>query len=265
MAQYRTSGATENHAYSFCDMPAPYRSISCRLISPARPTPTGAQNGAGSGASRAVLPAHFFAGTRITARRNKTRQLPRSAKALDREGFQVGEGPPTLSLGHDCWPVVRPLRDRRLVDVEVLGDQLWRRMCQPVGQRYVFVAGRSEHRKKLHVGVADVLHKMSMVALDVTDITRVEVRRTHIGAGVEHRHAGFALDVILPFVGVRMPVHLPHRAGPHRYECRSNCRRSAEIAAVGDPHFAALCFPCCGHRSERESERLGWSACVSAQ
>src|ERR1700730_8522474 len=185
MAQYRTSGATENHAYSFCDMPAPYRSISYRIISPARSPPTGAQNGAGSWASSAVLPAHFFAGTRITARRNKTRQLPRSAKALDREGFQVGEGPPIQSLGHDCWPVVRPLRDRRLVDVEVLGDQLWRRMCQPVGQRYVFVAGRSEPGKKLHVVFFFVLHRISLVSLHLPYTARVQVRRPLIGAGVE--------------------------------------------------------------------------------
>ena len=53
-----------------------------------------------------------------------------------------------LRFGHDARAVVRPFRDRRFVDIQVLGDHRRRRMRQPVGQRDLFVARRPEDRDK---------------------------------------------------------------------------------------------------------------------
>ena len=100
----------------------------------------------------------------------------------------------------------------------MLGDQCRRRMRQPVGQGDLFVAGSLEHRDEHHVDVADILDVMPEVFLDVTDVSGIEIHRHRIRAGIEHRHLCFALDIILPFVGVRMPVHLANAARTNRHQ-----------------------------------------------
>src|SRR5258708_7900863 len=97
---------------------------------------------------------------------NLNAELAAHNLALGRAGMSTSAKatiPDPSSLWHNYWHIARPLRDRRLVDVQVLGDQRRRRMCQPVGQGYIFVSGRSEHGEKLHIGVADVLHEVTMV------------------------------------------------------------------------------------------------------
>src|SRR5580704_8508740 len=67
------------------------------------------------------------------------------------------------------------LRDRRRVDVQGLGNHVRRRMRQPVGQRDVGEVGAAEHFQEHQVGVAGIQDVVTMAALDVADVTRVEV------------------------------------------------------------------------------------------
>src|SRR5882757_6716368 len=104
---------------------------------------------------------------------------------------------------------------------------------------------------------------MSEVLLDIADIAGTEVHRDSVRASVEDCHLSFALDPVLPFVGVGMPVHLPQAAGPHRHQRGGNCGRNGEVAAVGDPYRTALRLARRGCRSEREGERV-WRLAPSA-
>src|SRR6266404_905316 len=61
----------------------------------------------------------------------------------------------------------------------------------------LFIAGSLEDSDKLQVGVSDVLDVMSEIAPDVADVSGIEVHRHRIGAGIEHRHACLALDIVL--------------------------------------------------------------------
>src|ERR1700730_7316265 len=78
-------------------------------------------------------------------------------------------------------------------------------MPEPIGQGHFFILRRPEHSEKLQLRVANVLHIMSIVAFDVADVAGIEIHCEHIGPGIEHAHARFTLDIILPFVRVRMP------------------------------------------------------------
>jgi hypothetical protein len=70
-----------------------------------------------------------------------------------------------------------PTRDRCRVDVQVLRHHVGRGMCKPVRQRELFKLGSPEDREELHVGVADVLHIVSVVTRGVTDIAGIEIHR----------------------------------------------------------------------------------------
>src|SRR5258708_437988 len=70
-----------------------------------------------------------------------------------------------LRVWHHAGTVVRPLRDCRLVHIQMLGNQCRRRMRQPVGQGNLLIAGRPEDADKLQVRVADILDVMSEIAL----------------------------------------------------------------------------------------------------
>src|SRR6478735_2382535 len=120
---------------------------------------------------------------------------------------------------HDFRLVVGESCDRGLADVEMLGNHRRRRTGDPVRQRDVGEVGASEHFEELQVGVARVLDVMPEVLLDVADVARVEVHGDGVGAGVEHRHLPFALDPVLPFIGVGVPVHLAQSTRAYRYEC----------------------------------------------
>jgi hypothetical protein len=81
---------------------------------------------------------------------------------------------------------------------------------------------------------------MTEVCRDVTDVAGVEIVRHRIRPGIEHRHLRRPFDVILPFVRVRMPVHLAHAARMDGDERRRDRGRSLEIVAVGDLSHAAF-------------------------
>src|ERR1700753_3455314 len=123
-----------------------------------------------------------------------------------------------------------------------------------VGQRDSRKIGSSEHFEELQVGVARVLDVVSEVLLDVADVACVEVHCDGIWTGVEDRHLSFALDPVLPLIGVGMPVHLAQAAGTHRYKRCSNRCRNREVAAVSDVHRTALSLARGRSRSKREGE-----------
>jgi len=73
--------------------------------------------------------------------------------------------------------------------------------------------GAPEHFEELQVGVADVLDIMPIAALYVAYVSGVKVHSDGSWPGVENGHASLTLDPVLPFIGIRMPMHLPESSG----------------------------------------------------
>jgi hypothetical protein len=136
-----------------------------------------------------------------------------SATCHERKSTFAAHAPPTKrkwprSFRHDARLQSRPIRDYRRVDIQVLRDHFRRRMFEPLRQGKFFKCGGAEDSKELQIRIADVLHIVSVVARSVTYIARVELHRDHVRTGIEHAHARLALDVVLPLVGIGMPMHL---------------------------------------------------------
>src|SRR5580692_9722443 len=97
-------------------------------------------------------------------------------------------------------------------------------------------AEQGEEDKWLLAGVLDVV---AHVARNVADVTRLVVEGARLTARGEDRHAALAREVVLPLVGVRVPVKLADSARFNFDSRSSDCLRDGEIARVGDAYRAA--------------------------
>ncbi len=84
-----------------------------------------------------------------------------------------------------------------------------------------------------------------------------KIRRQRVGTGVEHGHPRLALDVVLPLVGVGVPVHLPDAAGRHGHQRGCDGGGYLEVGAVGDADASAGILLDRGRAAERIDERVG--------
>jgi hypothetical protein len=91
----------------------------------------------------------------------------------------------------------------------------------------------------------------------IANITRHELGGRGVWPGVEHRHLSLALDIVLPLVGIRMPVHFAHAARLDRHHYRCNRQRRVEVAGVGDTDRTAGIVLDRFHVREMEGERVG--------
>src|SRR5580692_4658746 len=83
---------------------------------------------------------------------------------------------------------------------------------EPLTQRNILVLGRREHLQEQQIGIADVLDIVRQRLIDVAHVTGVEVHGAGVSASRKYGHTGCALHVVLPLIGVGVPVHLPHSA-----------------------------------------------------
>ena len=84
---------------------------------------------------------------------------------------------------------------------------------------------------------------MTIVALDVADVPRVEVRGLRSGAGSEHPDLRRAFDVVLPFIGIGVPMQLAQAARDQSHERGGDECVGEEVPAVGDLHRTAGPLP----------------------
>src|ERR1700719_719994 len=116
--------------------------------------------------------------------RSASLELVNRSSLIERQGFGF---------------ILGPLCDQRRIYVEGCGDHRGRRVRQPVGQGDVLEIGTFEYLEELQLGVAEVLDIMTIVALDVADVARIEVLGLRFGTGSEHSDLRPAFDVVLPF------------------------------------------------------------------
>jgi hypothetical protein len=74
----------------------------------------------------------------------------------------------------------------------------------------------------------------------VADISGLEIERARLTGCAEHAHAGLTLDIILPFIGVGMPMQFSHPAGINFDQRRGDRGGNGKHAGVGDPYRSAL-------------------------
>src|SRR6266480_1411722 len=117
--------------------------------------------------------------------------------------------------------------------------KLRRRQSHPLIERYIGEVITLEDFEKAHRRVAGILDVMAHGKGNETDIAGAEVEGARLTRSAEHAHACLALDVILPLVGVGVPMQLPHSAGVNFDQGRGD-RANREVAGIGDPHRPAL-------------------------
>ena len=115
-----------------------------------------------------------------------------------------------------------------LIEFQMGLQQLGRRQRQPLVQRQVRIIAALEHLQEAQRRVAGVLDIMAHRVRDIADVAGLVIEGARLPRGCEHAHAALAFDVVLPFVGVGMPVQFAHSAGRDFDQCSGNRLRGAE-------------------------------------
>src|SRR5206468_5372359 len=107
------------------------------------------------------------------------------------------------------------------------------------------------------IPVPGVLDVMRQRLLNVTYIARIEVHCAGTGAGADYCHACFAADVVLPLVGILMPMQFAHTARVHGNDRDGDGGRFFERGGVYDAHLSTreLLQVAFASRAEREVTR----------
>ena len=141
---------------------------------------------------------------------------PSLAPARNSTGvFVADQGPVTVDVSnrHDGRFLLAQGVHELRVAVQARADQLRRRESQPLIERDVGEVVALEDLQEPQRRVAGVLDVVTHGEGDVADIVGLEIECARLAGRREHAHACLALDVVLPFVGIRMPVQLAHPAG----------------------------------------------------
>jgi len=99
---------------------------------------------------------------------------------------------------------------QRAHQFQVRFHQLRRSKRHLLVKRNVGVVVAPGYLQKTQAGIAGILDIVAHGEWYVAHVTRPIVESARLAGGSEHAHAGLAFGVILPFVGVRMPMQLAH-------------------------------------------------------
>ena len=113
-------------------------------------------------------------------------------------------------------------------------------MREPFRERQILIGIALEHLQKFQVGVARILHIMRQRLQHVAHISRLKIHGTSAASGGEHGHSSLSCNVVLPFVGVGMPVQFANPSRMHRHNRRRDRGGNFELAGIHNAHLAAL-------------------------
>jgi hypothetical protein len=88
----------------------------------------------------------------------------------------------------------------------------------------------AEHLQERERLVSRVLHVVAHGEGDVADVAGLVVERAGLAGGGEHGHPSLARQVVLPFVGVRVPVQLAQASRLDLHQRRGDSLRDGEVA-----------------------------------
>ena len=124
--------------------------------------------------------------------------------------------------------------------LEVGGEQEMRVGRHPGAERDRLVGAVVEHDQQLEIVGAGILDVVAVALRHVAHVARAHVLGARAAVRSEHAQPGAARDVVLPLVGVGVPMHLAqaarldaHQRAGHRAGDRELALRHQAIAAAG--------------------------------
>src|ERR1700682_5110987 len=93
---------------------------------------------------------------------------------------------------------------------------------QPLRKGKVLIEAALEHLQEDQVCVACIFDVMQQGFFHVPDVSRLKVHGASAVTCRDHSHSCLACDVVLPFVGVGVPVQFPQPSRMNRDHCHHN-------------------------------------------
>src|ERR1700683_3699213 len=103
--------------------------------------------------------------------------------------------------------------DRSFVQFKMLLHHLWRRKRQPLIERNISVIAALEYLKKAQRSRSSILDIVPHGKGDKADIAGLKIEGARLARRSEYAHSCLPIDIILPFIGVRMPMQLSQPSG----------------------------------------------------
>ncbi len=108
---------------------------------------------------------------------------------------------------------VRDGVNRRQINIQMRLNEPGRQMRQPLVQRHILVLRAFEHLKKYEILGSRILDVMRKRLLYVANVAFLEIHGTGVAVSCENCHSSFASHVILPFIGILVPVQFAQSSG----------------------------------------------------
>jgi len=159
-------------------------------------------------------------------------------------------------FGHDYGLVLWNGVERCFINLKVSNDQFGWRVPEPFRECEILIKAALEHLQELKLSTADVLDIMRQGFLDIANISSLKVHGAGTASCSEHRHSSATADVVLPFVGVRMPMQFADSTGDDGNDRGCDRGGDFEHARIDDRDFATLCTLCNLHLGLAESKIL---------
>src|SRR5580700_2291755 len=121
-------------------------------------------------------------------------------------------GADSLARADDKAPGVRKLLDNRQIEAEIIREQPpWIR-CKPCRDRDLLIVGAVERDENFRLLVSDLADVMAEAPIDEGHVAWSELVLPILSVCSEDADLGPAPDVVLPFVGIGMPVQFAQSA-----------------------------------------------------
>ncbi len=114
-------------------------------------------------------------------------------------------------------------------DAEIVGQDMARRLRQPLRQRAFMIGAAVQHADDLGVFRADVLDRVSAIAGDVSTLARRQFGDRDALVRRKQRNPRSSLQHIMPFIGIGMPMRIMHRAALQLEDHPGHGRRDRKL------------------------------------
>ena len=88
-------------------------------------------------------------------------------------------------------------------------------MSEPLRERQVLIEAALEHLQKSQVGVTGILNVVGKRLLDIANVSGLKVHCASAASSSEYGHSSRTADVVLPFIGIGMPVQFAYPSRMH--------------------------------------------------
>src|SRR5260370_193706 len=112
----------------------------------------------------------------------------------------------TFLFGHHNNFVLRHGVERSFINAQMGYHEFRWCVGEPLRKRQVLIEAALEHLQKFQVVVAGILNVVGQRLEDISNVPGLKVHGAGTASGSEHSHSSSTADVVLPFVGIGMPM-----------------------------------------------------------